>query len=346
MEVRRVRAILERVALRIVNAGMYCGWATWEGNMNELRRQQYMLEKLALRLHNSLLSKIWKSWIFSCQTRGKEIARYQIHSVEVMGELIHSKNCGLITSAFAQWNRHGAEAVHLAPTRSKIARRCRQCEISTSFEQWLETMHQNNVVLKVVEKVIIQWRSKALSAGMWGWHQRITDIQRLRLVATKIILRARQASFMQMERHDKRAQENFGSNFQDCWADGGQICCLHHHGINDTARQVTLGTACAIVVRPWTRSISVMSTTWVTHSAVNDILAQISGRMRNATVFRAFSMWQSNTDESSRVQDILSKIALHFENNTIFKAFSAWSESGNADACLPLAGMRVMHKWS
>jgi len=57
-------------------------------------------------------------------------------------------------------------------------------------------------------------------------------------------------------------------------------------------------------------------------------------------------MWQSNTDEPSRVQDILSKIALHFENNTIFKAFSAWSESGNADACLPLAGMRVMHKWS
>jgi len=156
MEVRRVRAMLERVALRIVNAGMYCGWATWEGNMNELRRQQYMLEKLALRIHNSLLSKIWKSWIFSYNTREKEISRYWIHSVEVMGELIHSKNCGLITSAFAQWNRHGAEAVHLAPTRSKIARRWRQSEIRTSFEQWLETMHRNNVVLKVAEKVIIR----------------------------------------------------------------------------------------------------------------------------------------------------------------------------------------------
>jgi len=117
--------------------------------------------------------------------------------------------------------------------------------------------------------------------------------------------------------------------------------------IDDTAEQVRLKAVCAKVVRRWTRrSIGVMFTTWVTHSAMSDFLTQISARMRNTCVFRAFSTWQNKADESSRVRDILGKIALRLKNSTIFKAFSAWSESGNADACLQLAGMRVARKWS
>jgi hypothetical protein len=161
-ELLHKKRVLETMARRMCNAGMYKAWATWLENAKELKRQAVVRNKVLLRWKNQSMAKIYQFWVSSCL----DSKRIKLNTTRVVNHWTRATISRALSSwilAILQTKDSAKQFVEEAAMANEEQRRSQAIELASQVDNLgVELTSSKERENQLSKKLAASWKEVAI----------------------------------------------------------------------------------------------------------------------------------------------------------------------------------------